>query len=221
MTRLLTAIALLIFWPGVALYCPGQHSIFFSQNVHTTGGGGCTSLPFSDSGTHANGALSSSWNNPSTAPIQILSNAFTVPAYTVGNNVAFANCSGFTSSHYAKGTFSVIDGFEHFGAAVHVIDGNNYYYIDCTTGGCNLETYIAGSATYVTTFSLVPVTGNTVCLELDSGTSVKLKLNGSYDAANPSVSGLSGTGAGGVFFGNQSTTPATMINFQTGNGTCP
>jgi hypothetical protein len=58
-------------------------------------------------------------------------------------------------------------------------------------------------------------------MELDSGATVKLKVNGAYDGVHPSVSGVSGTGGGGIWFGTQNTPGAFLDNFSTGNGTCP
>lgn len=197
----------------------GQRTTFIAQN--TSSASACLALPFSDSFTHPDGALPPSWTNPSTAPIQIVSNAATVPAFTSGDNVAFVNCPGFTTSHYAQVTVPVTGSSNTYGLAVSATDANNYYYVGCENSGCNMFTRVAGSDTYVNSWASTTGAGDRICLELDSGTSVKFRVNGTYDSlGSVAVSGLS-SGAGGVFFGSMNTGSSTMTTFSTGNGTCP
>jgi hypothetical protein len=214
-------VAILIL--SVPLLGAPQWTVPFVQRNGGSVGPPCSSLPFSDSFTRANGPLGSPWTTSSGSTIAISSDQVTPGAYASGPQNAWpAGCPGWTTSHYAQAVFESADSASRFGLTVQTQDQSNYYYIECTTGGgCSLLTNIAGTPTYIDTFSLYPTAGQTFCLELDSGSTAKLKVNGSYDPYSWSVSGLSGTGGGGLYFGTQSTPGAFLGNFQTGNGTCP
>lgn len=205
--------------------CPLPQQVITARRRHAGGGGGCT-LPFTDNFTASPGPLGAPWTTSTGSTIAIQSS----PANTVGSGGGFTGgpqlawptgCAGWTTSHFVKGTLTITD-TSHYGLSVQTQDQNNYYYIDCTTGGgCNLEKFIAGGpGSYVGTYSLNPASGNVVCLELDSGSTVKLKVNTTYDTSSFGVSGLSGTGGGGLWWGNQGTDGAYWGHVTTGNGTC-
>jgi hypothetical protein len=125
------------------------------------------------------------------------------------------------TSQYAQITLNSITG-SAFGPAVFLTDQNNYYRAKCGSGAgsCSLESVIAGTPTYLGSPSNPALSsGDTLCLEIDSGTTLKMKTHGSY-FGSASVSGLS-SGGGGVFVDVFLTAPNTFSNFQTGNGTCP
>jgi hypothetical protein len=184
---------------------------------------GCT-LPFTDSFTRANQTLATStnWINPSNT-ISVASNAATAGPESAAPQPAWVSCPGFTTSQYAQFVFTAGDAFSAVGPILNAIDGKDYYFLSCNTGGaCQLHKMIAGMDTFVAGFATAPALGSTICAELDGGTSVRLKVSGTYDPTGSiAVSGVSGIGASGIYFGNQGPTPAVLNSFQTGNGTCP
>lgn len=182
----------------------------------------CSSLPFSDSFTRANGPLGAPWTSPSSA-ITIVSNTAEPAAFASGNQLAYlSGCSGFTSSQYAKFVLVTNGVSGTFGAAVSVVDANNYYYVYCSigAGNCNGFKYVAGVSTYLGSYTATVANGDTICVELDSGTTMKLKINSAYGGGSMSTSGVS-LGVPGLFFYTQGSSPAQVNSFQAGNGTCP
>lgn len=197
----------------------GQRVTFVYQN--TSGSGVCSALPFTDSFSRPNGPLGTKWTDTSGGTIQIISNTATVPSSTTtGNQMAFTNCPGFTTSQYSQGVLNPAAS-TYVGFALFATNVNNYYFIECSSASCLLQKNVAGTVTFIGAFTNTPTTGQTVCAEIDSGATIKLKIAGTYDPTTFSIGGLSSGSAGVYFNGNGAGTSGSMTTYQTNNGVCP
>jgi hypothetical protein len=179
----------------------------------------CTSLPFSDNFTRANGPLVGPYSQTSGATWAISSNSLTTGAYTGEIAAWLSGCSGFGTSQYARVTVTTMGASGHFGLVLYATDQNNFYYVDCTpTGGCSAIDRVSGTDNYIGSFTQQPVPGDVVCLQIASGTSVNMKVNSTLDTPK-TVSALS-SGVPGLWT-NALATPSVYNSFSAGNGTCP
>jgi len=210
------------FLPILGLLFLQQWSFPLHRTAQASGAP-CSALPFSDTFTRSNGPLGSPWALSSGGTFAIVSNSAQITAGTgSGQNAWPSGCPGWTSSHYAQATFTSFVAGATIGLTVNTIDGLNYYEADCSTGGgCSVVAHIGGGDTFIGVFSAGVAQGDVVCFEQDSGTSVKLKVNGTY-ANTLSVSGLTaGSSGGGIWAGATSSPASSLTAFSTGNGVCP
>jgi hypothetical protein len=175
---------------------------------------GC-SLPFTDSFTRANGGLGSNWTNPSTAPIEIVSDAATVPAYSSGKQAAFVTCNSFTSAQYIQGVPTGVSGtISYFGFSLQG-SGSTYSYLQCRIAGtCT----VSSSTGYLGAFTLTIASGSTVCAYITSGGVIYLKVNGSLDPYH--YTSTVTTGSPGLYFYSQDANSIKMNSVQAGDGSC-
>jgi hypothetical protein len=205
---------------GFALLAP-QWTVPLHVPVVAASGTPCTALPFTDNFTRANGPLGAPWTQSSGGTFVIASNQMAQGLNGVAAVAWPTGCPYSGTTQYAQITLGTL-GSSTFGPAIYLSDANNYYYLTCTNsaGSCSVASVIGGSGGYVGSPSNPAFSsGDTLCIEVDSATTIKVKTHGSY-FGTWTVSAIP-FGGGGVWVGASSTTQDTFSNFQTGNGTCP
>lgn len=193
-----------------------QQVITARRRVVSTGGA-C-----SDNFTRANGPLGSNWTQNSGGTIQIDTNAANPEAFNPVSLAWMSSCALSGTTSYAQVTLGTISNAE--GPALNVTDFNNYYALECTSGGgCSLVNFTGGTFNFIGSPVYAPTTGDVVCLEITSGATLKLKVNGSYvsGATFSAPASAPPAGYGGMYFAGGGATPSTITAFSSGRTVCP
>ena len=190
------------------------------------GGGSCPGVgtPCLDGFVRANGALGANWTNSTGifAGLTIVSNTVQQTTYTGHYALAAWTQSGstFTADQYAQVHLVASNG-DGVGVVLRWQDASNMYYARCYQSGssaCELNTVVAGTVTYIGSWSLPGVLANGDILRWTViGTTFELFQN-TVSAGTLTDSTFTGAGQPGVA-ATWVSGPSTLNNFQANN--CP